>query len=66
VRLHRARKRNDVKCLRIQLQGWSQTASDLVEVGLLTPEQRDNAAAIESALAHLTRLGYSALKSKEP
>lgn len=61
VRLHRLRKRNGIKCLRIHIAYRS--IDSFIKSGLLATEQRDDDSAIERAIALLCRVGFRAIRA---
>ena len=62
-RRYRARQRNGVKCLRIEISNWAATIDAFVRAGLLAEEQRNDDRAIETAIAQLCRAGFRAVQA---
>jgi hypothetical protein len=63
-RRYRARQRNGVKCLRIEISNWAATIDAFVRAGVLAEEERNDDRAIETAIAVLCRRGYRAIKGE--
>ncbi len=64
ARRYRTRRRNDARCLRIEISNAEQTLDALVKIGVLAEQERDNDRALEAAIAVLCRRGYSAIKAE--
>jgi hypothetical protein len=62
-RRYRARQRNGVKCLRIEISNWAATIDAFVRAGVLAEEQRNDDRAIETAIALLCRAGFRAVQA---
>jgi len=64
-RRHRQRQRKGDRCLRIVISSAEQTLSALVRIGVLAENQRNDDAAIETAIAQLCRAGFQAIEARE-
>jgi hypothetical protein len=62
-RRHRQRQRKGARCLRIVISDAEQTMSAFVRIGVLAEDQRDDDAAVESAIAQLCRAGFRAIEA---
>jgi hypothetical protein len=65
-RRHRQRQQKGDRCLRIVISAADQTLSAFIRIGLLTEAQRNNDAAIETAIAQLCRAGFRAIEAALP
>jgi hypothetical protein len=62
--VNRQRRRNGVKCLRIEISNWAATLDAFVIAGVLGEQQRNDPAAIETAIARLCRAGFHAIEAE--
>ena len=63
-RRYRQRRRNGAKCLRIEISNWAATLDAFVRAGVLGEQQRNDPAAIETAIARLCRAGFHAIEAE--
>ena len=61
----RKRKQAGARMVSIEVTDWAATLAAFIRAGVLVEEQRDDAKAIEAAIAALCRRGYSAIKADE-
>ena len=63
-RRYRMRRRNDTRCLLIEIAHATQTLDAFVNIGVLAEERRNDDRAIEAAISVLCKRGYSAIKAE--